>query len=112
MAQETFGDYRVESRAGDESGITAEGGEDISGGVETEVGNVSTFTLYLSVGAAVDVKVEASPDGGDTWYLLPESPVKFASKGDDAVHLQYNMNRIRLTGSNTSSVEAQIREVV
>jgi len=111
MAQESFGDYTMRKRAAAQQGIT-NGAEDISGSVETEVGDVSSFTLYLGTEGAVDVEVALSPDGGKTWYVTPESPVQFAEAGADIIHIEYNASNIRLTGSNGTAVEAQIREMV
>ena len=85
---------------------------DISTGVEHVVGNVPSFTIYLSASAAINVAVEVSPNGGTDWYELPESPVKFTAAGDDAVHVSYNCDRVRLTGSTIDPVKAQIREVM
>lgn len=101
----------LQSRWGGSSGLT-DGAEDISSGVQAEVGNVPAFSLYLSVDGAVNVAVELSPDGGETWYTVPESPVEFGAEGDDIVHIRYNATNVRLTGSNATTVKAQIREVV
>jgi len=115
MAQEMTGDIeKLKGRAGDQSGLT-NGEEDISGGVEVAVGNVPAFTLYLAVSTAtaIDVTVELSPDDGTNWYVPDESPISFASSDDFGVeHIPYNASRVRLTGSNTTPVKAQLREVV
>ncbi|MFB6087856.1 MAG: hypothetical protein ABEJ85_04985 [Haloarculaceae archaeon] len=114
MAQETYGDYTLRKRGGEESGLT-NGEEDITDGIEVPVGDVSAFTLYLGVStaAAVDVQVFLSPDGGANWYEPDESPVSIASDDDSAVeHIPYNANRIRLKATNTTPVKAQLREVV
>ncbi|WP_144901365.1 hypothetical protein [Halobellus captivus] len=108
----------TESEVGTIEGLRADQFElqnpagDISGGVEQEIGDVSSFTLYLDVAAAVDVTVELSPNGGDDWFEVTESPVKFAAAGQDAVHIEYNADRVRLKGSNTENVKAIVREVV
>jgi hypothetical protein len=85
---------------------------DISGGVEAAVGDVQSLTLYLSASGAVEVTVEASADGGENYFTLPESPVVFGGAGDDAVLINYDMNRIKLTGSDGTNVQALLREVV
>jgi len=86
--------------------------EDISGGVETEISDVTTFTLYLDVAGAVDLTVELSPDGG-TWYEpRTESPVSFDGADTDIYLMRYDATAIRLTGSNGTDVTAQVREVV
>jgi len=113
MAQESFGDYTMRKRAGEESGLT-DGEEDISGGVDIEVGDGDSFTLYLGVSeaTAIDVQVYLSPDGTN-WYEPDESPVTFTSGDESAVeHIPYNASAVRLVGSNTTPVKAQIREVV
>lgn len=84
---------------------------DISGGVEIPIGNVSSFTLYLSAAGAVSITVEASPNGTD-WFVLPESPVEFAEAGDDAIQINYDMTHIKLTGTSATDVQALLREVV
>lgn len=85
---------------------------DISGGVAATVGDVSSLTLYLAASGAVQVTVEASADGGETYFTLPESPVSFAEAGDDAILINYDMNKIRLTASDGTNVQAILREVV
>lgn len=116
MAQESFGDYTIRRRAAAESGLT-DGEEDLTGGVEAEVGNVSAFTLYLGVSTASSVEVEVevylSPDGGTTYYEPDESPVALASDDESAVeHIPYNASAVKLVASDATPVKAQIREVV
>lgn len=112
MPGEWFGDIdKLQGRAGDHTGLT-DGAEDISSGVETEIANVLAFTLYVGAQGAVDVTVDLSPDGGTTWFEAPESPVTFSEAGSDITRIEYHASRIRLTGSNTTNVEATVREVV
>lgn len=85
---------------------------DISGGVSTDLQNNDSFTLYLNVGAAVDIDILLSPDGGATTYTPSESPISFGSSGDDIARFTYDANWVQLTGSNGTSVTAQIRELV
>jgi len=91
---------------------TVADGEDISNGVEDDIADVSSFTVYLSAGSAVDVTVELSPDGGTTWYEPEESPVSMDGSTDGVERISYDSNKLRLTGSDTTPVTAQIREVV
>jgi len=94
------------------AGLTS-GQEDISGGVEAKVGNVDSVTIFLETAGAVNVTVEFSPDGGSNWYEpADESPVEFSGDSTDIVHVDYNVDRVRLTGSDATGVKAQIREVV
>lgn len=114
MPQESFGDYTMRKRAAGESGLT-DGEEDLSDGVEAEVGDVSAFTLYLGVSeeTAVDVSVYLSPDGGQNWYAPDESPVSVTSTDESKVaHVPYNASAVKLVANNTTPVQAQIREVV
>lgn len=102
---------KLRGRWGGESGLT-DGQQDISSSVETEVGNVPVFSVYLSTAGAVTIDVKLSPDGGSTWYTPPESPIEFSAADDDIVNIEYNATDIRLTGRSTTAVQAQIREVV
>jgi hypothetical protein len=87
--------------------------EDVSAGVETTVGDVTSFTLFLDVGGAIDLTVELSPDGGATWYEpRDESPISFTEANTDLYRIVYDADRVRLTGSNGTAVTAQVREVV
>jgi hypothetical protein len=88
--------------------------ENISGdGVEARTSNTTSTTLYLSVDGAVTISVEVSPDGGSTWYVLPESPVKFSGSDDNAIRFAYDFNRLRVSSDDASvDVTAQLREVV
>lgn len=86
---------------------------DLTNGVVAKSANVESTTLYLSVSGAVNVTVEVSPDGGETWYVLPESPVSFDGENDTTIDIAYNHNRLRLTSTDGAvDVTAQVREVV
>jgi hypothetical protein len=100
---------QIKGRLGDDREIAD--AEDISGGVEEDVANVSSFTLYISAAAAVNVTVKMTPDGS-TWYTIPESPIEFSEAGDAVLHVDYDTSAVQLTGSNGTSVTAQIKEVV
>lgn len=115
MPTEVSGDIEnLQGRAGGDFGLT-DGEEDISGGVEADVDDVESFTLYLGVSTstAIDVQVYLSPDGGQNWYEPDESPVSFTSSDESAVeHIPYNTSRLRIVGSNTTPVKGQVRQVV
>jgi hypothetical protein len=86
--------------------------EDISSGVEEPVGNVSAFTLFIEVAGSVNITVEFSPDGGETWYQpRNESPLKFSEANTDLVFVDYVADAVRLTASNSTNVTAELREV-
>lgn len=91
--------------------ITVANNEDISGGKTATLKNFKRWTLYLKVAAAMDITIELSPDGGTTWYEAPESPVSFSAAGDDIIEMGYDATHIRITGSTTDAVTAQIRGV-
>lgn len=102
----------LKHRSADERALQDPAG-DISGGVEAVVGNVTSFTLFLDAAGATDVTVEFSPDGGTSWYEpRDESPISFSGANTEVVHVDYVVDRVRLTGSDTTSVKAQLREVV
>ncbi|KXA93021.1 hypothetical protein AKJ64_01590 [candidate division MSBL1 archaeon SCGC-AAA259E17] len=85
--------------------------EDISGGVTAELACYDRWTLLIHVAGAIDVTVELSPDGKATWYEIDESPYSYGAAGDSTNELGYDATHIRLTGSNATSVTAQIRGV-
>jgi len=82
--------------------------EDISDGVTASLRNYDGWTLYTHVAGAIDITVELSSDGGDTWYEIPESPLSYSEETDDANVIDYNGTDIRLTGSNTTEVTADV----
>lgn len=86
--------------------------QDVSGGVESPIGDVNSFTVYLDVAGPVDITIELTPDGGSNWYEPSESPVSFAEAGQEAIRMTYSTDRVRITGSDTTDVQAQIQEVV
>jgi len=112
MPTETVGDVeKIQGRATLERGLT-DGAEDISTGTASELGDTSSWTLYLGAEGAVDVEVSLSPDGGETWYVAPESPVSFSEADADIIKMGYDATAVRIKGSDATAVEAQIYEVV
>lgn len=85
---------------------------DISGGVTASPRTNRDHTLYLNTAGAVDVTVELSPDSGDHWYEIAESPITISSATDDVTHIGYSFDTIRLTGSNATNVLAQMHQVM
>jgi len=85
--------------------------EDISAGVTASLANFDRWTLLLNAAGAIDITVEISPDGGTTWYEIPESPLSFSGAGDKTEELGYDATNIRLTGSNATNVTSQVRGV-
>ena len=66
-----------------------------------------------AVADAVNVTLELSPSGtgvaADIYYTLPESPIIFSDAGFDALEFGYDGAYIRLTGSNSVYIRAEIR---
>lgn len=91
---------------------------DISTGVEADIDDVSSFSVYIKTEGQVNVEIELSPDGtnwykpGDADSTPDESPVQFNDAGTEIISMAYDADRIRLTGSNTTAVTVQIKEVV
>lgn len=83
---------------------------DISGGVTADPQQESR-TLFLNTAGAIDITVELSPDGGSNFYEIDESPIEINSATDRTVEFGYDFDRIKLTGSNTTDVLAQIFRV-
>jgi len=84
---------------------------DISGGVTAELDDYRDWSLFIHVGGAIDITVELSPDGGTTWYEIPESVLSYSATADDVLEIGYSADMIRLTGSNATSTTAQVRGV-
>ncbi|UWG46576.1 hypothetical protein HSRCO_0277 [Halanaeroarchaeum sp. HSR-CO] len=106
----------LSSRASSKSDVSAS--EDLSGGKEVPVGDVTKFTVFLKVEGAVDVDIELSPDG-ENWYrpgeadnTPDESPIKFTSAGTEIVALGYAADYVRVTATNDTPVSVQVKEVV
>jgi len=85
--------------------------QDISTGVEAPLKNYERWTLYLKTQGAIVIDIYLSPDDGSTWYKPKESPVTFDGAGDDIIEFDYDATRIKLVGSNTTPVTAQVRGV-
>jgi hypothetical protein len=103
----------LEARGGLDTELTADDGEDISGGVSTDMVRSSDATLYLDVDGAVDVHVYLSPDSeGSKLFEPEESPVSFEAADGEVVHIDYNASFIKLVASNQTVVWARIEEVV
>ena len=85
--------------------------QNISQGIIIQLGNFRRWTLYLKTQGAINITVELSPDGGLTWFEIPESPISFNAAGNDVIELGYDATHIKLTGSNTTLVTAIIRGV-
>lgn len=102
----------VEGRGGDRASLT-DGFEDISGGVTaylgTEKGSASSATLFIETKGAVELTTEFSPDG-DTWREpRNESPVAFDVANEDLVYMDYDAAYLRVTASNTTGVDLDLR---
>jgi len=83
--------------------------EDISGGAMAPLSNYDRWTLFVHVAGAIDITVELY--SGENWYEIPESPLSYSAAGDDVLETGYDGTDIRLTGSNTTEVTADVRGV-
>lgn len=104
---------KIEAREAVGTPLT-DGPEDISEGVteslSTGSGSPSSSTLYISTKGAMNVKIEFSPDGGSTWYEpANESPIGFDAAGEDVAFIEYDASQIRVTGSNSTNVNLDLR---
>lgn len=83
--------------------------KDISEGALAKLPNFARMTLYVHVDAAVDIKVEFSPDNTGHFYEIPESPLSYSSSADDVLEIGYDTTFVRFTGSNTTETTIQAR---
>ncbi len=95
-------------------GSLTDGHEDLSSGVtasvSTETGDMMAATLYIDTEGAVDLKIEFSPDGGETWREPQgESPVEFSGAQQDLVLIEYQATHLRVTASNNTAVNLDLR---
>ena len=100
----------LQGRAGSDHQLAES--EDISDGVETDIDDVSGFTIFLSSDGSMDVTVEFSPDGTHWFEPRSESPISFTAANEEVIRVEYDVSAVRLTGSNQTTLDAQIREVV
>ena len=112
MGIDTFGSVeQIKSRATRDRQLA--NGEDISTGVTATIGNVSKFSLFIETAGAVNITIEFSPDGGSNWYTVQsDSPLEYGGAVTDSIEIGIAADKIRLTGSNTTNVTAQLYEVV
>jgi len=106
-------DVLLSTRAPKDEGetITIAIDEDISAGKTAALKNFKRWTLYLKTAGAIDITIELSPDGGNTWFTVPESPISFSGAGDNIIEMGYDATHIKLTGSNTNATTAIIRGI-
>lgn len=104
----------LEARGGLDTELTADDGEDITGGVSTDMIRSSDTTLYVEAEGAVDVHVYLSPDSEGTKLFEPEdSPVVFEEAGaSPPITIKHNASFIKLAATNQTPIWARIEEVV
>jgi len=91
-----------------------DGPEDISTGVSAELlvaaSAGSSATLFISTEGAVNLTIEFSPDGGGTWHEpAEESPISFDAAGEDVAYIEFDASMLRVTGSNGTGVDLDLR---
>lgn len=106
-------DIEVVKARGSRSTSLTDGAEDITEGLEatlsTGTGAASSATLFIETQGAIELTIEFSPDGS-TWYEpVGESPIGFDGAGEDVAFIEYDAAAIRVTGSNTTAVNLDLR---
>ena len=103
---------KIKARGASGTSLT-DGAEDISEGVEatlsTGTGAASSATLFIETQGALELQIEFSPDG-ETWREpAVESPIAFDAAGQDVAYIEFDAAQIRVTGSNSTLVNLDLR---
>lgn len=102
----------IEGRGTAETSIT-DGPEDISNGVtvdlSTATGAASTATLFIETQGAVELTIEFSPDGETFREPADESPIEFTEAGEDVAFIEFDAAAVRVSGSDTTGVDLDLR---
>lgn len=103
----------IEGRAVAETSLT-DGHENVSGGITATLAVATSggtsATLFVSTQGAIDLKIEFSPDGGVSWYEpAEESPIEFSGAGQDLAFIEFDASDVRITGSNETGVNLDLR---
>ncbi|WP_435074926.1 hypothetical protein [Halorubrum sp. HHNYT27] len=103
---------KIKARGASRESLT-DGPEDISGGVKaslsTATGAASTATLYVDTQGALDLKIEFSPDGVNWYEPMVGSPVGYDQADSDVIFIEYDAAAVRVTGSNSTPVDLDLR---
>lgn len=106
---------KIEAREAVGTSLT-DGAEDISGGVtasmSTGKGSGGSATLFIEAQGALDLTIEFSPDGSAFYEPAAESPITFDAAGMDVAYVEFDAAAIRVTGSNTTPVDLDLRVTV
>ena len=103
---------KIKARGASGTSLT-DGADDISDGVEaslsTGTGAASSATLFIATDGAVELTIEFSPDG-ETWREPgDESPIGFDAAGEDVAFIDYDAAAIRISASNNTPVNLDLR---
>jgi hypothetical protein len=103
---------KIKARGASGTPLT-DGAEDISDGREaslsTGTGAASSATLFIATEGAVGLTIEFSPDG-ETWREPgDESPIGFDAAGEDVAFIDYDAAAVRVTASNDTPVDLDLR---
>lgn len=103
---------KIEAREAVGTPLT-DGPEDISDGVEaslsTEKGAPSSATLFIATEGALELTIEFSPDGDTFREPLDESPIGYDGATEDVAYIEYDAAAIRVSASNSTKVDLDLR---
>ena len=103
---------KIKARGAARTPLT-DGAEDISDGVEasmsTGAGAASSATLFIATQGAIDLTIKFSPDGEKFREPAEESPIEFGGAGEDVAFIEFDAAAVRVTGSNTTGVDLDLR---
>ena len=106
-------DIEVVKARGSRSTTLTNGAEDISGGVtapmSTGKGAGTSATLFIETQGAVDLTIEFSPDGSAWYEPQSQMPITFSEAGTEVLHMGYDASALKVTASNSTAVNLDLR---
>jgi len=103
---------KIKARGASGTPLT-DGPEDISDGVEaslsTGTGAASSATLFIATDGGTELTIEFSPDGETFREPLDESPIGYDSATEDVALIDYDAAAVRVTASNSTKVNLDLR---
>ena len=106
---ELFADHRQTRYA---QTVTIADNEDVSGGIIAELYYYLRWTIFIKTQGDVELTVEMSPDDGNTWYEIPDSPLSYGEATDHVIEFGYDADKMRITANTSTAVTAQIKGIV
>lgn len=103
---------KIKARGASGTSLT-DGAKDISEGVEatlsTGTGAASSATLFIETQGAVDLTIEFSPDGSAWYEPQSQMPISLSEAGTEVVALGYDASALKVTASNSTAVDLDLR---